>query len=43
MNLWSIFIRPLAKLGKFYTAFLIKFVEGVVNGILETLYTGTSV
>lgn len=39
-----IFIRPLAKLGKVLYSFFDKvIVEGVVNGIPETLYTGTSV
>lgn len=39
-----ILIRPLAKLGKFLYSFIDKMIiEGVVNGIPETLYTGTSV
>ncbi len=39
-----ILIRPLAKLGKVLYSFFDKvIVEGVVNGIPETLYTGTSV
>lgn len=39
-----ILIRPLAKLGNFLYSFIDKIlIEGVVNGIPETLYTGTSV
>jgi len=39
-----ILIRPLAKVGKFLYSFIDKIIiEGVVNGIPETLYTGTSV
>lgn len=39
-----IFIRPLAKLGKVLYSFFDRIIiEGVVNGIPETLYTGTSV
>lgn len=39
-----ILIRPLAKIGKVLYSFIDKIlIEGVVNGIPETLYTGTSV
>ncbi len=39
-----IIIRPLEKLGQFFYAFVHKgLIEGVINGVPETLYTGTSV
>ena len=39
-----VFIKPLAKIGQIlYSFFDKKVIENVVNGIPETLYTGTSV